>query len=274
MIIDFHCHSNASDGALSPLELWEAAADAGVEQFAVTDHDTLAGYLQLREQAPASSMQLRSGAELSCVWSKTTVHIVGLDFDAEHAAMQEAMQLLQQARVSRAEAIAERLQKCGFSGALEGAQRHAGSSQLGRPHFAAWMVEQGHSKDMGSAFDKYLGAGKVGDVKAFWPNLEQAVQWIVAAGGVAILAHPLKYRFTNMKLRRLLEAFCASGGSAIEVYSGRQSEDRTRYLGKLATDFELLMSAGSDFHRTFEYGPRLGVDVERLPPGIGLWSQA
>jgi predicted metal-dependent phosphoesterase TrpH len=274
MIIDFHCHSNASDGALSPLELWQAASTAGVEQFALTDHDTLDGYLQLREQAAVAGMQLRAGVELSCVWSQTTVHVVGLDFEPEHVAMREAMQMLQQARQERAAAIAQRLQKCGFDGALEGALRHAGPSQIGRPHFAAWMVEKGYSKDFSAAFDKYLGAGKTGDVKAFWPSMQQVTEWIVAAGGVAILAHPLKYRFTNMKLRRLVDAFRACGGGAIEVLSGRQSDDQTRYLGKLAADFELRISAGSDFHRSFEHGPRLGIQVERLPAGIGLWSQS
>ena len=272
MIIDFHCHSNASDGALTPLQLWQAAIAAGVDQFALTDHDTVAGYLQLRELPHTDAIALRAGVELSCVWSKATVHVVGLDFDADHPALVEALQVLQQARLDRAEAIAGRLERLGFGGALAGALAHAGLSQIGRPHFAAWMVEQGHVGDVGTAFDKYLGAGKTGDVKAFWPQLAQVVEWIVAAGGTAVLAHPLKYRFTNMKLRRLLEAFQASGGTAIEIFSGRQSDDQTRYLGKLASDLKMHVSAGSDFHREFDYGPRLGVEIERLPAASGLWS--
>jgi predicted metal-dependent phosphoesterase TrpH len=274
MIIDFHTHSHASDGALAPLMLIEQAIAAGVSQFAITDHDTIAGYCEARacQSGYPADFRLVSGIEMSCQWANSTIHVVGLDINTEHDSLQQGLARLGEARQERAKIIARKLEKAGMPGALEGALAEAGSSQVGRPHFANWMLAQGHVKDVKKAFDKYLGAGKMGDVKACWPQLEEVVQWITDSGGAAILAHPLKYRFTRTKLRRLLTAFVQAGGSVLEVYSGRQMPDHTVDLCKLATDFDLLASAGSDFHREYEYGPRLGVDCERLPGTAKLWQ--
>ncbi len=273
MIIDFHTHSHASDGALSPVELVDQAIEAGISQFAITDHDTVAGYRQALAERPdlPAGFQLLSGVELSCVWSNMTIHVVGLEVDVDHPVLLAALQRLGIARRDRAGIIAEKLAKIGMPGALEGAQSHAGDSQLGRPHFAAWMIAAGHVAHANQAFDKYLGAGKLGDVKTCWPELEEVVDWINAAGGTAIVAHPLKYKMTRMKLRRLLSAFVTAGGSGLEVYSGRQTPDQTTDLCKLAGEFGLLGSAGSDFHQHYEYGPRLGVDLTRLPATVELY---
>ena len=152
----------------------------------------------------------------------------------------------------------------GFEGALEGALAEAGESQIGRPHFAAWMVARGHVADFNTAFDKYLGRGKIGDVKTFWPTLAQVTEVVVAAGGVAVLAHPLHYRLTRMKLRRLVTDFRAAGGGGIELLSGRQNDDQTAQLRRLAEEFALEVSIGSDFHRDSAYGADLGVRI--APP--------
>jgi len=274
MIVDFHTHSHASDGALAPLMLIKQAIAAGVSQFAITDHDTIAGYCEAKacQSGHPAGFRLISGVEMSCQWANTTIHVVGLDINTEHDSLQQGLARLGEARQERAKIIARKLEKAGMPGALEGALAEAGSSQVGRPHFANWMLAQGHVQDIRKAFDKYLGAGKMGDVKACWPELEEVVQWITGSGGTAILAHPLKYRFTRTKLRRLLTAFVQAGGSVLEVYSGRQMPDQTVDLCKLAADFDLLASAGSDFHREYEYGPRLGVDVERLPGTARLWQ--
>jgi predicted metal-dependent phosphoesterase TrpH len=193
--------------------------------------------------------------------------------DCDHPAMQEGLQCLGQARRERGEKIARRLADRGFDGALAGALAEAGDSQLGRPHFSAWMVERGHVKDHAEAFDKYLGQGKTGDVKAFWPELAVAVSWIVDAGGVAVIAHPLKYKYTRMKLRRLVVDFKAAGGQAIEVLSGRQAPDQVTQLQRLAAEFELEVSAGSDFHRDGPYSPQLGVSLPRVAEGAGVWNR-
>ena len=272
MIVDFHTHSLASDGALAPMELLRRAKAAGVRQFALTDHDTTAGYLSVRHTTEAHEVGLISGVELSCRWATTTVHVVGLNFDADAPEMVAMVEQLTEAREERAEKIAKRLAGVGIDGALEGAKAIAKESQIGRPHFATWMAEAGAVDSVTEAFDKYLGAGKIGDVKMFWPPLSDVVQAITRAGGVAILAHPLKYRLTGMKLRALINDFKAAGGGAIEVLNGRQPETDLKRLSQLAEGNGLMCSVGSDFHRDFEYGPKLGIDVERLPTGAYVWD--
>jgi predicted metal-dependent phosphoesterase TrpH len=272
VIVDFHTHSLASDGALTPLELVRRAKAAGVRQFALTDHDTTAGYLSVRHTSEADEVGLISGVELSCLWATTTVHVVGLNFDADASQIIAVVEQLTQAREERAKKIAMRLAGVGIDGALEGAKAVANESQIGRPHFATWMVEAGAVNSVTEAFDKYLGAGKIGDVKMFWPPLSDVVQAITQAGGVAILAHPLKYRLTGMKLRALINDFKAAGGGAIEVLNGRQPETDLKRLRQLAEGNGLMCSVGSDFHRDFEYGPKLGIDVGRLPDGVYVWD--
>ena len=272
MIVDFHTHSLASDGALAPIELLRRAKAAGVQQFALTDHDTTAGYLAVRHTSEAEEVGLISGVELSCRWATATIHVVGLNFDADAPEMMAMVEQLTQAREERAEKIATRLAGVGIDDALEGAKAIANGSQIGRPHFATWMVEAGAVDSVAEAFDKYLGAGKIGDVKMFWPPLSDVVQAITRAGGVAILAHPLKYRLTGMKLRALINDFKAAGGGAIEVLNGRQPETDLKRLSQLAEGNGLMCSVGSDFHRDFEYGPKLGIDVERLPNGAYVWD--
>ena len=272
MIVDFHTHSLASDGALAPIELLRRAKAAGVRKFALTDHDTTAGYLAVRHTSEAEEIGLVSGVELSCRWATTTIHVVGLNFDADAPEMTAMVEQLTQAREERAEKIATRLAGVGIDDALEGAQAIANGSQIGRPHFATWMAEAGAVDSVAEAFDKYLGAGKIGDVKMFWPPLSDVVQAITRAGGVAILAHPLKYRLTGMKLRALINDFKAAGGGAIEVLNGRQPETDLKRLSQLAEGNGLMCSVGSDFHRDFEYGPKLGIDVERLPNGAYVWD--
>ena len=273
MIIDFHTHSHASDGALPPAELLRRASAAGVSRMAITDHDTVAGYREAvaSGQVP-EGMQLVPGVELSCQWSGATVHVVGLDIDPEHPELAAGLDLLARARQQRAHKIADRLAGVGIAGALEGALQVAGVSQVGRPHFARWLVEQGHVEDAGKAFDRYLGSGKLGDVKTFWPELEEVTRWIVSSGGTAVLAHPLKYRFTRMKLRRLVKAFVEAGGTALEIFSGRQTNDQTIDLCRLADEYGLRSSAGSDYHADSQYGPTLGVDASKLPVFVPFWQ--
>ena len=260
LLIDFHTHTDASDGALSPQILLERARDAGISVLAITDHDTLRGFQQVRDLAQ-DELRLVSGVELSCVWGGVTIHVVGLGFDPDAGSIQSMVQHLEQARLVRAEKIAQRLAARGIEGALEGARAVAGPSQIGRPHFAQWMVQTGHVPDMQGAFDRYLGQGKTGDVKAFWPALAEAVAAITEAGGEAVLAHPLKYRMTRMKLTALCRDFAQAGGTALEIVNGRQTGDESNRLRKLAQTMGLRVSAGSDFHRDWQYGPTLGVDA-------------
>jgi predicted metal-dependent phosphoesterase TrpH len=251
------------------------AAERNIAMLAITDHDTVAGYLAAARQYTDNSAgpRLIPGIEFSCRWSGTTVHIVGLGMACDHPAMVEGLAVLKAARAERGRKIADRLAALGYHGALAGALAEAGVSQLGRPHFAAWLVARGHVADHRAAFDKYLGQGKTGDVKAFWPALAQVVRWIVAAGGVAVIAHPLKYGFTRMKLRRLVIDFVAAGGGGIELASGPQNADQLLQLRRLATEFRLEVSIGSDFHRDGPYNPQPGVELPALAGLRGVWER-
>lgn len=275
MLIDFHTHTSASDGALAPRALLDRAAARGVAMLAITDHDTVAGYLDAQAHGLAvhPALQLVPGVEFSCRWSGTTVHIVGLGVDIGHPALRAGLDFLAAARRERGEKIAARLAARGFPGALAGALAEAGSSQLGRPHFAAWLVARGHVRDAGEAFDRLLGQGKTGDVQCCWPELAEAVGWIRDSGGIAVIAHPLKYRFTGMKLRRLVAAFAAAGGEAIEIICGRQQPQQAGQLRRLAGECGLAVSAGSDFHRDGPYNAPLGVDSAALAGLPAVWER-
>ncbi len=271
--IDFHTHTTASDGALTPRELLARAAEAGVTQLAITDHDTVAGYREAAAIADFPSLALVPGVELSCRWSGANIHVVGLGMDCDHPRMAAGLAQLDEARMQRAGRIAELLEKRGFHGALAGALAEAGDSQLGRPHFARWLVARGHVADFAAAFDKHLGRGKPGDVKAFWPELAEVVGWITAAGGVAVLAHPLQYDFTRMKLNRLVADFREAGGAVIEVLNGRQGSDEVNRLCRLAREYGLEVSAGSDFHRDGPYTAPVGVELRDFAGLAGVWRR-
>lgn len=269
MIVDLHCHSTASDGSLSPGELIQRAADQDVELLSLTDHDTIAGYQGL--DVPAG-LRLVGGIELSCVWSGVTVHIVGLGIDLDSEVMQAVEQRQGEARERRAQVIAERLERRGFVGVYDHARAGAGSRPLGRPDFARALVELGHVASESEAFDRYLGAGKIGDVKAMWPELATVLEWILLSGGVPVLAHPLYYRMTATKLRALIAAFVEAGGVAMEVCSGKPSADDLRYSRRLCEQFGLEASIGSDFHQPLAWN-ELGRDSAVAHDLPGVWER-
>ncbi len=259
---DLHSHSTASDGVLSPDELLQIATDNQLDLFAITDHDTIAGYLSVREQAKAIGIRLIAGMELSTLWSGIGIHIVGLNFDPTHSAMTTLVQYQTNARIARTEKILQKLAKIGFELDLSTLQSSVGEGVIGRPHIAQLMVEKGYVKDTNQAFRKYLGAGKIGDVKNGWISLSDGVKAIRDSGGVAVIAHPNHYNLTRMKLLRLVDEFIGAGGQGIEVISGKQHRDITEKIAAIANDKGLYASIGSDFHRPLSYG----VGVGELPP--------
>lgn len=271
--VDLHCHSLVSDGHLSPTDLVKRAAENGVQVLALTDHDTCDGLNEARAEADIQGIKLINGIELSAVWSKQSIHVVGLGFDPDHPVMQQAIAQQTQGRQQRAEKIAKKLTQKGFTDTLEGALDVAQGSQIGRPHFARYLVESGQVKDMSTVFKKYLGAGKVGDVKSQWPDLEQVIHWIKAAGGKAVLAHPVHYKMTRTKFRCLLEAFIEAGGEAIEVSTGGQSADTIPAMIKWCKEYDLLVSQGSDFHTPANKWIELG-KLPKLPDDLPrVWEQ-
>ena len=254
MHIDLHCHSTASDGVLAPAAVVARAYEKGVRVLALTDHDTIEGMAEaLQAAAQLPGMQLLSGIELSCTWGGATIHVLGFGFSTDSPALLKAIADLHHGRWERAEEIGRRLAEKGMPGAFVGAresQMELGDSANApaRPHFADFLVRAGHVSDRGEAFRKWLGAGKLGDVKQHWPTLEQTVATLRAAGAWISLAHPMMYNFTRTKRRKLVAAFIEAGGHGLEVVNGLQTAEQTGTLSILAREFGLLVSAGSDFH--------------------------
>ncbi|WP_165667711.1 PHP domain-containing protein [Metapseudomonas otitidis] len=281
MHIDLHCHSTASDGALAPAALVARAHERGVRVLALTDHDTLEGLPEARAAAARLDLRLINGVELSCTWGGATIHVLGYGFRADAPSLVAAIADLRHGRWARAEEIDRRLAAKGMPGALEGAraiQRELGDSgnAPARPHFAEFLVRAGHVRDRAEAFRKWLGAGKLGDVKQHWPSLADAVSTLRAAGAWISLAHPYHYDFTRTKRRKLVADFIGAGGHAIEVVNGMQPADQVGTLAILAREFGLLVSAGSDFHAPGDWS-ELGMYrpiPEDLPPLAARFDHA
>lgn len=264
MQADLHTHSTASDGQLTPAELVQKAIAAGVETLAITDHDTVDGISSIIGRV-SSDITLVPGLELSANWRNTGIHVVGLNIDLNNGALLQGIQRQQQARTERAVTIAEKLERAGFHGVLEGARGLAGNDCAGRPHFARYLVDSGQVRDIKTAFKKYLGRGKPGDIRDCWAPLEQVIDWISTAGGTAVLAHPAKYKMSNLRLEELCKEFVTAGGQAIEVVSGAQDAALCDKLARLANRHGLLASCGSDFHQPGQPWAELG-NAPALPP--------
>lgn len=247
--IDLHMHSTASDGRLSPAALVELCHQRRLCWMALTDHDTMDGVDEARVRGRELGVGVLPATELSSQWRGINIHVVGLLPEGVKAPLTGGLSAQAEARDQRSRVIAERLEKRGLQDALARARAQAGSDRpLGRPDFARALVDAGLVADMKTAFAKYLGNGKVGDVKAMWPYLSEVVGWIVTAGGVAALAHPLHYGLTRRKRGLLLDDFRAAGGQAAELVSGFQNPDATRDLARQLQERELHGSIGSDFH--------------------------
>lgn len=271
MKTDFHIHSLHSDGVLSGAEIIALARQRNVKQLSITDHDSVSVYAELSEKIPPD-IEIIPGCEFSCVWQARTIHVVGLNLDLSSSTLSKAMEHQSDARTIRAEAIANELAKKGLADALEGARHVAMGSVLGRPHFAQFMVDQGFVKDHKQAFKKYLGKGKVGDIKAQWPELAQVCDWIRQSGGVPVLAHPLKYAMTQTKLKALLTDFRDAGGQAMEVISGKQQSAQTNLMTRLCDDFGLYASLGSDFHQPGQHWADLGMIPDLPVRCVPVWQ--
>ncbi len=271
MKYDLHCHTTASDGSLTPSELVARAANNGVTHLSITDHDTIAAYQQL--DGSNQPLTLIPGVEFSTQWRKTGVHIVGLNIDVRSDAIIEGTRFQATARHNRAEQIADTLQARGLDCKLEDVQKLAADGLVGRPHFAQHLINTGAVKNMQQAFKKYLGAGKPGDVKQYWADLPQIIEWIRDSGGIAVLAHPDKYKITRTRLVDIVANFKELGGQAIEVVSGRQIPSVTRDLAKLCEQHQLLASCGSDFHHPGQAWAELGEYSPMPERCMPVWAE-
>lgn len=270
---DLHSHSRFSDGTLSPTALAERAHANGVALWALTDHDEVSGLPEAAAAAQALGLGFVTGVEVSVTFAKETVHIVGLGFDADNAALRAGLARTRGGRLARAQAMADGLAQVGLKGAYDGALRYVSNPDLvSRTHFARWLVETGVCSDTGAVFRRYLAEGKPGFVPHQWAGLGDAVRWITGAGGIAVIAHPGRYKLTVNEEYALFSEFKTHGGQGVEVLTGSHGQADTAKYSAMALEFGLLASRGSDFHSPTESRTDLG----RLPdlPGTltPVWS--
>lgn len=259
---DLHSHSTASDGALSPTALVERAHQQGVTALALTDHDTTQGLASARTCADKLGIQLINGIELSIVWENKSIHVVGLNIDPNYPPLAQATETIQMLRLERAAKMSEKLTKKNIPGAFEAVLQAADGGTITRSHFADFLLRQHHVDTHQEAFDRYLAKGKSVFVPSVGLTMAEGIKWITESGGVAVLAHPLRYQLTANWMKRLLTAFKEAGGQSMEVVTGRGNADEVRTLANYATSFELAGSVGSDFHSPTNQWLELG----RLAP--------
>jgi len=273
MTYDLHSHSIASDGTLTPTELLQQAEEAGVTHLALTDHDTVAGLAEAQRAADDLDIQLIPGVELSAMWNGRTIHIVGLHLDVDTPVLRDGIQQQLDFRDWRGQEIARRLEKkAGIENAYEGALSFVHGGLVSRSHFARYLVSAGYAKDFGQAIKKYLLKGKPGHVRSDWASLSDVVGWIRAANGIAVLAHPARYKLTATKLRSLLDDFIEAGGEAIEVLSGSHTPQEVKTMTGHALRFDLLASAGSDYHGPENPWIQLGHLPEMPESCTAIWE--
>ncbi len=270
---DLHCHSTVSDGTLAPEALAERASANGVELWALTDHDEIGGQHRAAAAAKAQGMRYLTGTEISVTFIGQTVHIVGLGFDADDQALQSGLRQTRGGREERAKEMSDGLAKVGIKGAYEGALKFVGNPELiSRTHFARFLVETGVCRETNEVFRKYLTEGKPGFVPHRWASLKDAVSWITGAGGMAVIAHPARYKFTPNEEFALFTEFKALGGQGVEVVTGSHTVAEYATYADTAREFGLAASRGSDFHSPDESHTELGT-LPFLPANLTpIWE--
>ena len=270
--IDLHMHSTVSDGVLSPTELVNLCHENNVQVMALTDHDTTEGLAEAKIAADKNNITLINGVEMSATWRKKVLHIIGLNIDPDNPDLKAALDELKQQRLNRAERIAKKLDGIGISGSLEGAKKFSNGGLITRPHFAQFLVEQGHAKDTQDAFKRYLGNNKKAYVSTEWPDMEKVIETIKNAGGLAVLAHPLRYKMTASWMRRLLTSFREAGGQGMEVVCGYYTPTEIETSIGYALKFDLMGSVGSDFHGHSQYSNKPGMIPPLSESVTPIWS--
>jgi predicted metal-dependent phosphoesterase TrpH len=262
---DLHCHSVVSDGTLTPEALAARAKTNGVELWALTDHDEIGGQARAAAAARAMGLHYLTGVEISVTFIHQTVHIVGLGFDPNNATLQLGLVQTRGGRGQRAKAMSDDLAKVGIRGAYEGALKFAGNQELiSRTHFARFLVESGVCRETNEVFRKYLTEGKPGYVEHRWASLKDAITWITQAGGVAVIAHPARYKFSANEEFAFFSEFKAHGGLGVEVVTGSHTVAEYLSYADTAREFGLAASRGSDFHSPNESHTELGT-LPNLP---------
>lgn len=274
MKIDLHTHTTASDGSLSPLSLLDRAESRGITHIAITDHDTIDGLFELQDfsKKKDSAVKVVPGIELTATILHRSYHILGLWIDIDNLSFQDFLKNQKKIRQERAIKISNILERYGIKDAFEGAKRIASNSVVGRPHFAQFLVENGYCDKLRHAYTRWLGNGKVADVKVNWPSIDSVIDIIHEANGVAVFAHPHKYGLTKTKIKDILSIFKNLGGDGIELINGRQDKKITDYLLRLSHKFDMACSVGSDFHSPQQTWSDLGSDLDLPSSAKPIWE--
>lgn len=277
LTIDLHSHSSVSDGVLTPAELVRRASGNGVKMLALTDHDEVAGIAEAKEEAAKQGIQLISGVEISVTWGGITIHIVGLHVDENDPVLIERLRQNRSGRDERAQRIGARFAELGVPGAYEGALKYATNPNLiSRKHFARFLVDSGTCTSIPNAFDRYLKDGGAAFIPHQWAKLSESVQWILDAGGIAVVAHPGRYtgryRLSDTALYAFLDEFKLLGGQGMEVVTGSHSPDQYLPFAELANRYGFLASVGSDFHAPEESHMDVGCVPDFPCPVMPIWK--
>lgn len=273
MKVDFHCHTTASDGTLTPEQLIDLAIEKQVDWLAITDHDTTAGYEQAKDYAQQQGLKLTSGVEVSVLWQGRTIHLVGLNVDVTNAPLQQMLSHIRDLRWQRIEQINQKLIKRGHPCCLTRVHELVGDGVAGRPHIAQVLVERQYVSGISQAFDKFLKNGRSAFVSAQWPDLSEAVQRINEAGGLAVVAHPGHYKMTSRKLNLMLTDFAAAGGQGLEVVISPNRTSESIGMADRAKRYGFYASMGSDFHSPEHRWRNLGW-LAAMPEGVTPIYQA
>ena len=248
MKVDLHNHSYYSDGVLSPVDVVRLAKEQDCDMFALTDHDTVDGLNEASNEAHKLGLRFVPGVEVSAMWNNMTIHILGLGIDANNKTLQAGLKQHQDFRQLRAEKMARGLGGAGVVGAMKKTRAIAKTGMITRTHFAQMLIQEGICKDMRAVFRRFLTGKKPGGVGGKWAQYDEVIEWIHAAGGVAVLAHPLRYRMTNTKVKRMMSDLATNGCDAVEVVTGSSSADEITLTNQWASELGLLASSGSDYH--------------------------
>jgi len=268
MNVDLHCHSTASDGLLRPGELVARAAAKGVDILALTDHDDLSGLAEARAQAVSEDVRFIDGVEISVTWKRNTVHIVGLQINPGNPVLRSGLESVREGRTKRAEKMGDALAAAGVPDSLAGAKTYAENPNLiSRSHFARHLVKSGLARNVKSVFQHYLVKGKPGFVQHEWASLADAVTWIRASGGIAVIAHPGRYGFSKSEMQAFVAQFRDCRGVGIEVVTGSHTPEQYVEFARVSREFGLRASRGSDYHGKGESRADLG-DLPQLPDDL------
>ena len=249
-MIDLHCHSTASDGTLSPAQLVKTAVDYNLKALALTDHDTVAGIEEfLNQQSQHPACRLIAGVEISSLLNNRELHLVGLFIDPDNAALRQLLTQIRHDREQRNLTIISRLNELGYEINYTEVKAAAGGAVIGRPHFAAVLMQKYHFPSRQAVFDACLKRGTGGYIPRRLPAPQTVIDIIHQADGCVIWAHPIyRDRGERSFMRRILKLLVPVGLDGVEAYYSGFSAAQQQTVLELAAEFNIMLSGGSDFH--------------------------